>query len=198
MGIDVAASGAFDGVSLEVFAQQQRLHFTEFERTKHAPQAGDAASVAASLRERLVDDFVAAVILPLQYNLLRVGVEFVAGHMRKIRMKAANQSLADVGMKLRFEQRKMCILAGKNPLFEDAFLQHFFDGLGHVLEVLTSFVLNAALGVAAIVAGISVAAAAARERMEEVVTLGQFSKAQIENAGSVAVNQNDAKQRRRA
>ena len=198
MGVDVAASGAFDRVRLQVFTEQQGLHFAEFQGTQYAPQAGDAAPVAARLAQSLGDEVAAAVALPPILNLLRVGANLVAGHVAQIRVEAADQGLADIGMQLGFEQGAVGIVAGENPFLEHALFQQLLHRLGDVLEVLASFVFNPALGVASVIAGVAIAAAAARQRMEQVVALGQLAQAKIEDAGAMPVDQHHTQQRRRA
>ena len=53
----------------------------------------------------------------------------------------------------------MSILAGENPFLEHAFLQELFHRIGNILEMLAGFVVDAALGVTSVIAGIAVAAA---------------------------------------
>src|SRR5208282_505126 len=69
MGVEVSASGALDGVRLKVLAEQQGLHFPQFERAQDAPQSGDAAGMAARLAYGLGYEFPAAIILPLLHDL---------------------------------------------------------------------------------------------------------------------------------
>ena len=55
MGIDMPAPGTFDGMRLQGFADQQSLDFSQFQRAQNPSQSGYAASIAASLTERLSD-----------------------------------------------------------------------------------------------------------------------------------------------
>src|SRR6266568_3635269 len=45
VGIDVPASAAFDGVRLQIFADQKRLHLSELDRAQHAAQSRDSSSI---------------------------------------------------------------------------------------------------------------------------------------------------------
>src|SRR5579864_6758054 len=62
--------------------------------------------------------------------------------------------------------------------------------------MLTGFVLDTPLGMAAVIPGETVAAAAPRERVEKVIALGQFPKPEIENPCAMAVYQHHSQQRR--
>ena len=124
-----------------------------------------------------------------------MGANFVAGHVGQIRVEAADQRLTHIGMQLGFEQGAVGIRAGENPFLEHTFFQQLLHSLGHVLEVLASLVFDAALGMTSVIAGISIAPALARKRMEQVFALGQFAQAKIEDAGPVPVDQHHAQQR---
>ena len=52
-----------------------------------------------------------------------MATDFVTSSVGKIGVEAADQSLADIGMELRFKEGAVCILAGENPFLEDAFFQ---------------------------------------------------------------------------
>ncbi len=67
-----------------------------------------------------------------------------------------------------------------------------------MLEMLAGLVFHAALGVASVIAGISVTAALAGQGVEQIFALGQFAEAKIEDAGAVPVDQHNAQQRGRA
>ena len=98
-------------------------------------------------------------------------------------------------MELRLEQRAVRVLAGEDPILENALIHQLFQVFGNVLEMLARFIFDAALGVAAFVSGEPITASAARQRMEEVFAFGQFAKAKIEDAGAMAVEKNNAQQR---
>jgi hypothetical protein len=95
-------------------------------------------------------------------------------------------------VQLRLEVRPVRILAAENPFFEHTFIQRIFDDLGHEFEVVAGFVGDAALGVAGVVAGEAIAAAAAGCGMEEAFALGEFAEAEIEEARAMAIDQHDA------
>src|SRR5206468_7045505 len=107
-------------------------------------------------------------------------------------MKTADERLADIRMQLRLKQREMRILAGENPFLEYMAFQQVLQRRGHVLEVLADLVFNPALGVTAVIAGITVTAAPARQWVEQVFALGQLAEAKVKDAGPVPVNQHDA------
>jgi hypothetical protein len=129
-------------------------------------------------------------------NLLRVGADLVAGGVGQIRVEPANQGLTHVGVQLGFEQCAMRIGAGQNPFLEHAFFQQVLQRFRDMFEMLTSLVFHAALGVASVIAGISVTAAFARQRLEQVFAFRQFAEAKIEDAGPVPVDEHNAQQRR--
>src|SRR5580704_985068 len=136
-------------------------------------------------------------VLPLIHDLLRMSADFVAGRVRQIGMEASDQCLAQVGMQLRFKNGEMRVLASKDPFLEDTHLEQLLQCFRNVLEMLAGFIFDAALGMAAIVAGESVAASAARQGMKQVFTFGQFAQTKIENPGTMAIDQHNSKQRRR-
>ena len=70
-------------------------------------------------------------------------------------MEAANQSLADIGMEL--HQGAVCILSKIH--FSNTPFSEVVSYSGHILEMLASFVFDAALGVPSVIARIAVAAA---------------------------------------
>jgi hypothetical protein len=146
------------------------------------------------LAERLFDKIAPAVILPLVHDRLGVATDFVTSSVGKISVEAANQSLADIGMELRFKEGAVCILAGENPFLEHAFFQKFLQYSGYILEMLASFVFDAALGVPSVIARIAVAAATPRQGMKQIVEFRQFAEAKIEDASAMAVDQNYTQQ----
>ena len=172
MGIDVSAPGTFDGMPLQVFAQQKSLHFSQFKRAKDTTQSSNASPVAASLFQYLFDQAVAAIALPPLQDRLRVLANLVVSNVPHVCMKATDQRLTDIGMKLGLEQRQVSILAGENPSLEHTFLEQGFQRLRHLLEMLARFVLDAALCVASVISGKSIAATSARHGMEQVFALG--------------------------
>ena len=102
--VDVAASGTFDGVALKIFANQESLHFSQFQRAQNAAETGNAAAVATGLTERLFHEFAATVALPAIGDSLRVRANVVVTDMVQIGAEAADEGLAHVGMKLRLDQ----------------------------------------------------------------------------------------------
>ena len=114
----MSTAGTFDRVPLQVFAQQQSLHFSQFQRTQDAAKSGDASSIAARLAKRLAHQVAAAIALPLLHNLLRVAADILAGNAPQISVEAPDECLADIGVQLRLQQRNVRILAGENPFLE--------------------------------------------------------------------------------
>lgn len=95
-------------------------------------------------------------------------------------------------MQLRFQQRTVNVLASQDPFIEDAVFERFLQYLGDSFEMLANFIVDAALRVAAVVSGIAVTAALARERLKQTFAFGQFPQAKIEHASPVPVDQYDA------
>src|SRR5579872_6033370 len=115
----------------------------------------------------------------------------VAGDVRNVRLKSAQQDLTNVVVQLWFELRPMNVLTTENPFLEDSFFQRLFQDFGNCLEVLASLVVDAALGVASVVPGITIAAPLAGQRLEQSFALGQLSEAKFEEASAVTIDQND-------
>jgi hypothetical protein len=195
MGIDVPAAGALDRVGLQVLSDEERLHFAEFERSQDTAKSGDAAAVSARFTNNLLHQFLAAGRLPLIHYLLRVTANLIASDSSEIGLEPADERLTDVGMHLRLKHRELGILAGKDPLLKDALLQKIFHSFGDVFEVLPNFIFYPALSMAPVVTGKSIAAAAARQGMKQILALGEVAEPQVEYAGTVTIDEHDPKQR---
>ena len=113
--------------------------------------------------------------------------DLIAGRAYQVSVKAPNQSLTYIGMKLRLEQGSMRILAGKDPFFEDTLIHQVFQIFGDVLEVLAHLIFHAALGMAAFVSSKSIAASSTCQRMEQVFPLREFAQPQIKDARPMSV-----------
>src|SRR5216684_2013915 len=101
-------------------------------------------------------------------------------------------------MQLRLELRPVSVLATEDPLFEQAFFYRIFKIFSDRLEMLASFVGDAAFGVACVVAHESVAASAANKRMKEVHALVEFAAAQLEETRAMTIDQHDAEAGKRS
>ena len=122
----------------------------------------------------------------------------VARDVANIGLETAQKSLTHVGMQIAVRAASDEVLAAENPFLEYALFQRLLQSLGNRFEVVAGFVFDAALGMAAVVSGITVAAALAGERLKQALALGQFAEAKIEDAGPVTVDQHDAQPRKRA
>src|ERR1700733_14699818 len=60
--------------------------------------------------------------------------------------------------------------------------------------MLAYFIFDAALGVASVISGETVAASSARQWMEQVFALGQLAEPEIEDTGAMAVHQHNPQQ----
>ena len=147
------------------------------------------------MAECKVDQVAAALALPLLDNLLRVAAHFVSRHARQIGMEPPDQRLTYIRMELRLEQGAVRVLAGEDPILENALLHQLFQVVGNVLEVLADFIFDAALGVASLVSSEPITASPAGQRMEEVLAFREFAKAKIEDAGTMSVQKNDGQKR---
>src|SRR5579864_708795 len=102
-------------------------------------------------------------------------------------------------MQLGFEFVPTGLVAADNQLLIEAFLESRAQVLGYAFEVMQGFVVDAALGMAAVVSGITVAAALTSRRCaEHAFALFQFIESEIEEAGLLAVHKRDRKTRLRA
>src|SRR5215472_13221982 len=90
----------------------------------------------------------------------------------------------------------MRVLAGQNPSFENTLIHQLFQVCCDVFEMVAHLVFNTALGVAALIAGETVAPSSTRQGMEQVFSFRQFSQTQIKDAGTMSVHQNDGEKRR--
>ena len=169
--VKVAASGTFDRVCLKVFADQQGLHFSHFQRPQHTPQSRDARGRCCAPGSAGFDAVRGGgrSCQSLE-NLLRLRANFVSADVSHVGMKIDRAAPDYVGMQLRLELRAVTVLATKNPFLEEAFFQGTPSmNFGDRLEMLAGFVIDAALGMAAVVAGKAVAAAFARKRLKQVL-----------------------------
>src|SRR5579872_1596290 len=173
---------------LEVLANQESLHFSQFQGAQDTAKPGDAAGIAASLTDRLIHQFTPAFVLPLIHNLLGAGTNLVTSDVSQVSMKTPDQCLTDIRMQLRFEDGAVRVRAGENPLLENASFQQLFQSFGDILKMLTGLIFNPALCVAAVVAGEAITASAAGKGVEQIFALGQFAQPEIENAGAVTID----------
>ena len=195
MGVDVAATGALNGVALQIFSDEKGLHLSQLQGPQDAPKTGNAPTVAARMAECLVDQIATALVLPLLDNLLRVAADFVSRCARQIGMEPPDQRLTYIRMELRLEQRAVGVLAGQNPILENTLLHQLFQVFGDVLEMLAHFIFDTALSMAALVSAETIASSPAGQRMEEVLAFGKLAKPKIEDAGAMSVQKNNGEKR---
>ena len=70
VGVEVAATGALDGLRDDSFRRSAGLYFAHFQRPQHAAQSSDAAAVAASLADGFANQLRrSGVLLPVGENL---------------------------------------------------------------------------------------------------------------------------------
>src|SRR5208282_1516596 len=101
-------------------------------------------------------------------------------------------------MQLGLEFVPASIVAADDQLFIKAFFESSAQVLGHVFEMVQGFVVDAALGVAAVVSGVTVAASlTSRRRAKHPFTLFQFIQAKIEETGLLAIHERDPQTRLR-
>src|SRR6202041_209466 len=198
VSIEVTATGTLHSMAEKVLADQQRLHLAQFERAQDSPQAGNAAGVAPCLVQSLVHKLAAAATFPIFRDALSLGANLVARNVPKVGMEMPQQRLLYIGMQLRFQHRTVNVLASQDPLIEDATFERILEYLGNSFEMLADFIVDATLGMTAVVTRITVTAAFARERLKQAFALGQFSQAKIEHASPMPIDQYDAQAWERA
>ena len=223
VSIEMAAAGALDGLRGIIVAKKQSLYFAQLERAENAAQSGDAAGIAAGLVDGFANRFLAAAVLSFGENFFGFAANRIASHMNDVGGKPAQQPLRNVGMQLCRELRPMSVLAAEDPLLEGAsiftlifivlifsftsisisisifiaiFSQGIHEELRETFEVLAGLIGDAPLGVTSVIAGEAIAAAAAGERLEESLTLGQFAETQIEQTSTMTVEQHDSETRK--
>src|ERR1700674_438286 len=115
-------------------------------------------------------------------------------HPTDIGGEVAQQPLFHVRMQLGFELVPTGVVAANNQLLEEPLLESSAQVLGHALEVVQRLVVDAALGMAAVVSGVTIAAAlTSRRRAEHPFTLFQFIQPEIEEASLLAIHQHHPK-----
>src|SRR5579864_4132213 len=93
-------------------------------------------------------------------------------------------------MQLGFEFVPTSVVTADDQFLEKAFLERSAQVLRDAFEMMQSFVVDAALGVAAIVSGVTIAVAlASRRGTEQPFTLFQFVQPEIEEAGFLPIRQ---------
>jgi hypothetical protein len=198
MSVNVSAADALDGVRLKIFTQQQRLHFALFKRSKHAAQPGDSTSMAARLLEDLPHQFTPAIALPLIHNLFGAGTNLIARDVARVGGETPQQRAARVRMQLRLDLRTVNVQTTEDPFIEETFLKGLLQHVGDCLEMLADFVVDPALRMATIVAGIAVAASLAGKTLKQTFAFGQFAKPEIKNASLVTIDKDNADPRKRS
>jgi hypothetical protein len=83
-------------------------------------------------------------------------------------------------------------------MLKHALIQSVFNEICDELEMLARLFGNMALGVACVITGEAIAAAATGKRMKEIHALGEFAETQIEEAGATAIGQKDAEAGKRS
>src|ERR1700674_2964692 len=97
-------------------------------------------------------------------------------------------------MELGFELVPTGVMAADNQLLIQPLFESRTQVLGHALKVVQGFVVDAALGMASVVSGVTIAAAlTSRGRAEHPFTLFQFIQPEIEEASLLAIHQHHPK-----
>src|ERR1700733_14220460 len=139
------------------------------------PQAGPSACVAARFAKCFVDKVPAAAILPVAHQGFGMRANFAKRNVAKIGMEVPQQRLTNGGMQLLFELGAKRVLAAENPLIANAGFHRFFENCRNRLEVMTCFIFDAALRMAAVVTGEAITASLAGKRLEQRLALGQLT-----------------------
>src|SRR5262249_48753493 len=127
MSIHVSAGIAFDRMGLKMLADDQRLNLSQLERAKHSSQTSYTAPIAACLCQGLLDALTLAITLPLIGDGPSLCANVIPRGVGKVGVKTTDQRLRDIGRQLIFEHGYQSILAGEDPLLENAAFQKFFQ-----------------------------------------------------------------------
>ena len=110
------------------------------------------------------------------------------GDIANLGGKSSQQPLLDVRVKVGFKLTPVSILASDDDLAEcpslDSLLQHF----GHAFEMMQDLVIHTSFGVAGIVARISIAPSASRQRLEQGLLFLDLVEVQMEEASPLAIH----------
>src|SRR5580692_2658956 len=89
-------------------------------------------------------------------------------------------------------------LAAQNPLIKHAFFQGVLKKVGDKLEMLARFIGDSPLGMASVVTGETITAAAAGEGMKKSLQLVKFAETQLKQTSPVTIDQDHAQAGRRS
>src|SRR5690348_11145680 len=99
----MAAIRALYGTRVELIAEEKNLHFSEFEGTKHAAQAGGAVAIPLRLAENFTHQVLAACVLPVMKDAIRILTDLFVRGAGDVSSEVSQQALPHVGMEMRFE-----------------------------------------------------------------------------------------------
>src|SRR6202142_1151062 len=103
MGVEVAAVSALDGSRRIVFAEEEALHGPGLQRLQDPAKSGHTAAIGLSEVEGFVDFCGGSFLDPLLEDGAGMIADFFIRNTGDVSREAANQTLFDVSMKMRFE-----------------------------------------------------------------------------------------------
>ena len=190
--IDVSAASTFNSTGRVVLAQEQRLHFPQFQRAQNSAQTGDTPSVALGLAQGVTNQLVTPAIVIFHENAVGVLADLIERQGGNIGRKVPQHPLPHIRMELRLELRPVRVVTANDQFFPQTALEFSLQAVGYLPVMLTGLVGHVPFDVAGVVSCVAIGARA-RQGAGHVGAFPEFIEPQIEKTPALAVDHHHRK-----